>query len=391
MASFRKRGKYWSYRIRVKGLNDEWTEYSESGFTTKPEARDAAVKKEAELKSLSSYSGTLTFLEFGTMWLETYVKDKVKPNTYKSYRHGIKFHAIPAFGHLKLKDIKPIYYQKFIDGIFEKGLTYNTAKNVHNAVLRCLKRAVQNGFIASNPCENVVIKKKPATKLKFIEPDIVPQLLTFIYKRNYTYGLFFETLFESGMRKGECAALKWEDILWDEHCIRIDETLDFQPFEGADIFGSTKTKKSERIIQMRHDYFERLMKYQAHQQQLKELIGEMYQDYGLIFCRDDGSPLPRSTMWNTFKAGLEHIKKHELGLTIHSTRHTHVVMLIEAGWDMKSISERLGHESISTTMDIYAHISKKLAKQSIESFDSYMKKKEKSKVCGQDVDETKIQ
>lgn len=51
MASYRKRGKYWSYRIRVKGFNDEWSEHSESGFHTKIEARDAAIQKEAEIKN----------------------------------------------------------------------------------------------------------------------------------------------------------------------------------------------------------------------------------------------------------------------------------------------------------------------------------------------------
>jgi len=49
-------------------------------------------------------------------------------------------------------------------------------------------------------------------------------------------------------------------------------------------------------------------------------------------------------------------------------------MLMEAGWDMKSISERLGHESIVTTMNTYAHISHNIAKQSIDSFDEYMER-----------------
>ncbi|WP_369436411.1 tyrosine-type recombinase/integrase [Lysinibacillus fusiformis] len=61
-------------------------------------------------------------------------------------------------------------------------------------------------------------------------------------------------------------------------------------------------------------------------------------------------------------------------LPIHSTRHTHTVMLMEAEWEMKSISESLGYESIVTTMNAYAHISHNFAKQSIDSFDEYMER-----------------
>lgn len=89
----------------------------------------------------------------------------------------------------------------------------------------------------------------------------------------------------------------------------------------------------------------------------------------LIFARDDGSPLPRFTLYNIFRSALEHVGIEKL--LIHSTRHTHTVILMEAEWDMKSISERLGHESIMITMNTYAYL-KNIKQKSIESFDKYM-------------------
>ena len=59
---------------------------------------------------------------------------------------------------------------------------------------------------------------------------------------------------------------------------------------------------------------------------------------------------------------------------IRSTRHTHVAMLIEARWDMKSIADRLGHESATTTINTYAHISHKHAESTLHNFDEYMEK-----------------
>lgn len=373
MASFRKRGKYWSYRIRIKGFNDEWKEYSQSGFHSKPEARNAAIKKEAELKSSEKFAGNMRFKEFGTLWLETYVKGKLKPNTYKTYRNAIVDHATPVFGHLNIKDIGPIAYQNFIDGIIEKGLARSTARRVHNAIHQCMKRAILNGYITKNPCESVVIKKLSVKKLKFIEPELVPSILEYIYRRDYTYGLFFETLFESGMRKGECAALCLDDINWRDNNLRVDQTLEFQP-EGDDkILDDTKTYASTREVKMREKYMQKLKTYVKYRTERKMLVGELYNhELNLVFARDDGSPLPRSTLWNTFKSAMEHIE-HE-PLPIHSTRHTHVAMLIEAEWDMKSIADRLGHESPVTTMNTYAHISNKVAERTIDSFEKYMEK-----------------
>ena len=373
MASFRKRGKYWSYRIRVKDNVDEWREHSGSGFVTKKEAQLAARQKEMEFSTQESYAGMGLFEEFATSWLDVYVKDKLKPNTYRTYRHAIMQYAIPTFGKYKLSDIKPMMYQKFVDSITENGLAHSTARRIHNAIHQCMKRAVTNGYIYKNPCEGVTIKKLPTKKLKYVDPKHVATILEFIYKRDYTYGVFFETLFESGMRKGECAALCLDDVDWRNGILRVDQTLDFQPEDDDDLLGSTKTISSTRLVQMRQKYMQKLKTYVKYKTERKMLVGKLYHhELNLLFSRDDGTPLPKSTLYNTFKAAVEHIGVEKL--PIHSTRHTHTVMLMEAEWDMKSISERLGHESIVTTMNTYAHISHNIAKQSIDSFDEYMER-----------------
>lgn len=371
MASFRRRGKYWSYRIRVKDNQDEWREYGESGFVTKKEAQLAARQKELEFSSHESYAGMATFEEFSLSWLEHYIKGKVKTSTYRTYKHAITKHGILNFGNYKLCDIKPMMYQKFIDSLMEKGLALNSAKRIHSAINQCMKRAVINGYIIKNPCEHVVMKKLPTKKLKFVEPKYVQEILSYIYKRDYTYGLFFETLFESGMRKGECAALRLDDIDWRNNSLKVDQTLNFHPEDEDEILGSPKTAASTRDIHMRTKYMQKLKTFIKYRTEQKMLVGALYNhELNLIFARDDGSPLPRSTLYNIFKSALEHVGIEKL--PIHSTRHTHTVMLMEAGWDMKSISERLGHESIMTTMNIYAHLSENIKQKSIESFDKYM-------------------
>ncbi|WP_274310504.1 site-specific integrase [Solibacillus daqui] len=206
-----------------------------------------------------------------------------------------------------------------------------------------------------------------------MEPSLIPQLLEYIYRRNYTYGLFFETLFESGMRKGECAGLRLDDINWRENKLIVDETLEFQPDNNAELLGSTKNYSSTREITMRESYMRKLKTYVKYRTEQKMLVGELYHhELNLMFARDDGTPLPKATLWNVFKSAMDHIG-HE-PLPIHSTRHTHVAMLIEANWDMKSIADRLGHSSPVTTLNTYAHISNKVAEKSMGSFEKYMEK-----------------
>lgn len=88
-------------------------------------------------------------------------------------------------------------------------------------------------------------------------------------------------------------------------------------------------------------------------------------------CRNDGSYIPNSRLFNSFSRIL---KKCGLpSLPIHSLRHTHAALQLEAGADMKYLQERLGHGSMQITADVYSHISKKIEKDHMNQFEEYMK------------------
>ena len=95
-------------------------------------------------------------------------------------------------------------------------------------------------------------------------------------------------------------------------------------------------------------------------------------DLDLVFCRENGSPLPKSTLFNAFRRILE--KAGLPSLSIHTLRHTHAVLLLESNVEMKYIQEALGHGSMQITSDIYTHVSKKIETDSIERFENHTKK-----------------
>jgi hypothetical protein len=140
MASFRKQGSVWQYRVRYKDpYSDDWKEVSKSGFKTKKEAQIVAQQKEQELMN-GFEQGDMNTAFYFRNWLSNYVKDKLKP--------------------MELTKIKPMMYQKFIDEKIESGLSTETARRIHNVVFQACKRAMINGYITKNPCENVSIKKR---------------------------------------------------------------------------------------------------------------------------------------------------------------------------------------------------------------------------------------
>nr|WP_269435869.1 tyrosine-type recombinase/integrase [Gracilibacillus suaedae] len=100
----------------------------------------------------------------------------------------------------------------------------------------------------------------------------------------------------------------------------------------------------------------------------KQNLNDIYRhDLNLVFCRDDGYIMPKSSLFNAFSRILK--QAGIPNLPIHSLRHTHAVLLLEAGNDMKFIQERLGHGSYQITADVYSHISKRLDKESMEKYE----------------------
>lgn len=174
------------------------------------------------------------------------------------------------------------------------------------------------------------------------------------------------------MRKDEAAALTWNDVDLKTGMITINKTLDFSADSDEELFGDTKTFNSERTIQISTSLIQDLKQHFKHQNQNKLAWNELYKhNLNLVLCRDNGNFMPKSSLFNSFSRILKRIGLP--AMPIHSLRHTHAVLLLEAGNDMKYVQERLGHGSMRITADIYTHISKKINESSMEKFEAHMR------------------
>jgi integrase len=140
-------------------------------------------------------------------------------------------------------------------------------------------------------------------------------------------------------------------------------------------FTPTKNKNSNRIISFPARLIPELKELRKIQNENRLIFGAEYEG-NLIFCREKGQFLPKTTLHKAFKriqerAGIN-AGTDENGNTvfyeIHSLRHTHAVIRLENGTDMKTLQEHLGHGSYEITANVYSHVSERMKKQSLDKY-----------------------
>lgn len=130
---------------------------------------------------------------------------------------------------------------------------------------------------------------------------------------------------------------------------------------------SPKTEKSRRVVPLIDIALEALMIQKQRQEEIKQKYQLIYDDKDFVFARYDGRCLEQGGFMKKYHAFLE---KYGLpSIRFHDLRHTFASLLLEAGESPKVIQELLGHSTITTTMDIYAHVTKKGKVKAVEKLD----------------------
>lgn len=146
---------------------------------------------------------------------------------------------------------------------------------------------------------------------------------------------------------------------------------------GLKLQDTTKSKAGRRSATLTDDAIRELKAHRKRQIEEKLLIGEAYHDQDLVFCRADGSYTDPRELTKHFQrlsvaAGLPRVRLHDL-------RHTHATLLLERGTHVKVVQERLGHTSVTMTLDLYSHVAPGLQELAARALDGLIKKKDPAK------------
>jgi integrase len=167
------------------------------------------------------------------------------------------------------------------------------------------------------------------------------------------YRMFIMLAVYSGCRRSELLGFEWKDVNFDDSLIQVKRTSNYSPKRGM-YTDTTKTKKSQRILKFPPIIMDMLKEHKEKQDYERERMGSKWIDSDRLFVQWDGRPLHNNTPYTWFLRFCE--RSGFRFCDLHSMRHFHASVLINAGVDVASVSGDLGHATVGTTMNIYCHV-----------------------------------
>ena len=282
-----------------------------------------------------------TVTEWLRYWLEEVDPKNVKETTLAMHEMHVEKNIIPEIGHVSLQKLGVVHVRTMIEHWEKRDMGTRSIQIARNVLSAALRDAMKREYIYRNVARLVDVPKGDPRPRRVWTSEEVRIFLT--YARNYRYCELFLLMFTYGLRRGEACGLLWKNIDFDANTIYIRQQLTV--VRGVMQLGTLKTPESRRDLTLTPA--------------LKEALQAEYERRGcpseseFVFVTQVGTPVYTRSLLRTFKyhaamAGLKPI-------TLHEIRHTVATLLKEAGVPMKEIQTILGHSSIMTTMDIYAH------------------------------------
>ena len=342
-----------------------------SGY--EPFSCTGATKKEVERKLEEFKIRTLkkevipqkifvnTYIE---KWMETVKRPSLKAASFdrleRTYLTQIKDSRVGRcqLGNITSMDVQGLINEK------SRTLSYSSLKKIYELLNGCFEYAVICREMDFNPVRAVQMPKKENLNKKekqmgvFSKEELtrIENVAAITYQSGevrYRHTWFFLLLANTGLRAGEAIALRWDNIDLDKGFIHVKQNAsvvkcrDGKENKYQVVITTVKTKTGNRIVPCNEKALQALRALQDYQKS-----HHIHSDY--VDCNDKGELLSQQTLPKILKAIL---KAADVPYrSVHSFRHTVATNLIQAGVDVKVVSQLLGHSSVKITYDTYVHM-----------------------------------
>ncbi|MEC1177665.1 tyrosine-type recombinase/integrase [Metasolibacillus meyeri] len=350
MASITKRGSTWQYSIN-RYVDGARKPIVKGGFRTKAEATAAAMEIELQLKKGQQVIvKEKAFSEYFSEWVELYKSNKHK-TTYQRYKNTVE-RVKEYFKDMPIQKITRADYQKFINW-YGEGKSRETVKKLNTHIRACIRDAMEDGYIHldfTRKAELTASKTAKKSSEKHLNYMDSVKLYNELFKRlehsTDTYHLLLLGLV-SGLRYGELVGLTPNCFDFKKNEINVYQAWDYKEGSG---FADLKNTHSERTISIDKKVMN----------EFKKLILALPENpYNLIFYRPSSVKVITNEGANKVLRGL--LADLEINtITAHGLRHTHASVLLYKGANIHSVSKRLGHADIQTTLNHYSHVLKEM-------------------------------
>ena len=391
--SVRKKGKKWYYRFYVEDASGKMVQKEYAGTESKSETEKLLRKalEDYEDKKFVAKADNLTVGELLDMWAEEELKTGTLSNgTVENYLSAIRCTKKHPIADRKLKTVTAEHLQAFLDlltfggefpdGKVRKGYSKDYIHSFSAVLQQSFRFAVfPKQLISFNPMQYIKLKKQAEEVDLFSDDEVedgtqpishedYERLIKYLEKKNPPAILPIQIAYYAGLRIGETCGLTWQDINLEDQCLTIKRSIRYDGAKHKNVIGTTKRKKV-RIVDF-GDTLTEILKA-ARREQLKSRMQEVPADYkeiSFVCLRPDGSLELPSTLGIACRSVSKKLEGFE-DFHFHQLRHTYTSNLLSNGAAPKDVQELLGHSDVSTTMNIYAHSTRKAKRDSARLLD----------------------
>ncbi len=328
----------WYSSFKYKDWTGKRKSKTKRGFLTKRDTQN----QESEFKLQKSNELDMLFIDFYEIYIG-YCERRLKLNTVKNKQTVFETKILPFFEKKKINEITPAmitaWQNIILDERDDMGNSYSMSylKTIHNQLSALFNHACKFYNLPKNPARTVGnMGKEESDEVEIWSVDEFKSFVKVIENKPYS-SCAFKILFWGGIRLGELLALTPEDFDFEKDTLVINKS--YQRIDGKDVVTTPKTLKSNRIVYLPKPVME----------EVNDLISCVYG----IKPTDRIFTFSKSYLYHEIERGCKEsgVKR----IKVHALRHSAISLLIEKGFSVVDISNRVGHESINVTLK-YAHM-----------------------------------
>ena len=307
----KKTGK-WLIQYRYTDWQGKRRKSTKRGFATKREAeewlRNFLITQKADFD--------MKFADFWKMYCAD-METRLREHTMRTKKYIVELKILPYFGNKRVNDITAADIRQWQNELIKMGYSPTYLKTINNQLSAIFNYAVRYYDLKSNPCAKAgSMGKSKAEEMDFWTGEEFRRFIDSVMNKRLSY-MAFMTLYWTGIRLGELLALNPKDVITPPKTPKSKRVITIPEFLAADI----------------KDYMDSLYDLQEN---------------------DRLFPITKYYLEHEMQRGIKEsgVKR----IRVHDLRHSHASMLIELGFSLLEIANRLGHEKVETTLNTYAHL-----------------------------------
>ena len=318
-------------------------------------------------------TSTLTVSEWMSVWLRDYVGPRRRQATVEKYERTIRNHIGPALGSIRLNKLRPHDVTR-AQNEWAKTMKATTVNTIRAILSSAFKQAERLDLIPASPIWKATALPEDTPEVKPPSIQDVDDILEYAKSINHRFYAAFHLAAYTGLRKGELLGLTWERINLLDRQLVVDQTV--QHLNTGLTIGKPKSDRGKRVVNLDDYTIEVLKEHRRQQDELRAFMRRAYVDRGLVFTTETGGPVQPNVLLKCLKSVGRTVGNPSI--TMHSFRHYHASVLLQAGIALPTVSERMGHASKGFTLSTYAHSLPGWQQEAADEFAAFVGRKGKA-------------